>query len=104
MSLTKIFKMKHPKKSIKNKKIKKEQVKHYRKVAEMKIEIVENIKEKMKMDNKYVKGVIAGRIKVDKKGSKKTIIVTPYTFAKIFSPERIRLMLKVKRENVENKN
>ena len=68
----------------------------------MKIEIVEDFKEKMKMDNKYVKGVVVGKIKIDRKKAEKTIIVTPETFAKIFSPEKIKLMLKVKRENPES--
>ena len=68
----------------------------------MKIEIVEDIKEKMKMDNKYVKDVIVGRIKLDRKKAEKTIMVTPETFAKIFSPEKIKLMLKIKRQNVGN--
>ena len=67
----------------------------------MKIEIVEDIKEKMKMDNEYVKKVLAGR-KIDKKMAEKTIIVTPKAFAQIFSPERIKLMLKIKRNNIRN--
>lgn len=67
----------------------------------MKIEIVEDVKEKMKMDNRYVKEVIKGRI-IDKKRAEKTIIMTPKVFAKIFSPERIRLMLKIKRNNIMN--
>ena len=68
----------------------------------MKIEIVEGIKEKMKMDNKYVKNVMAGKAKIDRKKAEKTIIVTPETFSKIFSPERIKLMLKIKRNNISN--
>ena len=68
----------------------------------MKIEIVEDLKEKMKMDNKYVKNVIHGKVKVDRKRAEKTITVTPETFAKIFSPERIKLMLKIKRDNISN--
>ena len=68
----------------------------------MKIEIVENIKERMKMDNKYVSDVIKGKAKIDKKRAEKTIIMTPKIFAKIFSPERIRLMLRIKKNNVMN--
>lgn len=68
----------------------------------MKIEIVEDLKERMKKDNKYAKDVIQGKIKADKEKSEKTIIVTPETFAKIFSPERIKLMLKIKRSNISN--
>lgn len=68
----------------------------------MKIEIVENLKERMKKDNKYAKDVIQGKAKLDRKRAEKTIIVTPETFAKIFSPERIKLMLKIKRNNISN--
>lgn len=68
----------------------------------MKIEIVENIKERMNRDNVYVKDVINGKIKIDKKRAEKTIIMTPDIFAKIFSPQRIRLMMKIKRNNLRN--
>ena len=68
----------------------------------MKIEIVENLKEKMKADNQYVKDVVKGKLKIDKKMAEKTIIVTPEIFSKIFSPERIKLMLKIKRNNIAN--
>ena len=68
----------------------------------MKIEIVEDLKERMKMDNKYAKEVIKGKVKADIKKAEKTIIITPETFAKIFSPERIKLMLKIKRNNISN--
>ena len=67
----------------------------------MKIEIVEDVKEKMKMDNKYVNNVIKGKI-IDKKRAEKRLITTPEVFAKIFSPERIKLMLKIKKNNVRN--
>ncbi len=68
----------------------------------MKIEIVEDLKERMKMDNKYARDVIKGKAKVDMKKAERTIIVTPEIFAKIFSPERIKLMLKIKRNNISN--
>ena len=68
----------------------------------MKIEIVEGIKERMKTDNKYARDVIGGKTKVDRRKAEKTIIVTPEIFAKIFSPERIKLMLKIKRNNISN--
>ena len=67
----------------------------------MKIEIVENIKERMKLDNKYVREVINGK-KIDTKRAEKTIILTPEGFAKIFSPERIKLMLRIKRDKIRN--
>ena len=68
----------------------------------MKIEIVEDLKERMKKDNKYARDVIDGKAKVDGRKAEKTIIITPETFAKIFSPERIKLMLKIKRNNISN--
>lgn len=68
----------------------------------MKIEIVEDVKERMKMDNRYVKGIIHGKATIDKKRAEKTIIITPEVFAKIFSPERIKLMLKIKRSSIKN--
>lgn len=68
----------------------------------MKIEIVEDLKERMKMDNKYARDVIEGQAKADRKKAERTIIVTPEVFAKIFSPERIKLMLKIKRNNIPN--
>ena len=68
----------------------------------MKIEIVEDVKEKMKMDNRYVHDVIKGKVKIDPKRAEKTIIMTPEVFSKIFSPQKIKLMLKVKRNNVQN--
>jgi len=68
----------------------------------MKIEIVEDLKEKMKMDNKYVKDVINSKIKLDKARAEKTIVVTPESFAKIFSPERMKLMLRIRHNNLSN--
>ncbi len=68
----------------------------------MKIEIVEDIKEKMRIDNKYVKDAIAGKIKLDRKKAERTIVITPETFSKIFSPERIKLMLKIKGDGISN--
>jgi predicted transcriptional regulator len=67
----------------------------------MKIEIVENLKEKMKADNPYVKDV-ESRAKIDRKKAEKAIIITPETFAKIFSPERIKLMLKIRKNNISS--
>ena len=68
----------------------------------MKIEIVDDLKERMKMDNKYARDVIRGRVKADRNKAEKTILVTPEIFAKIFSPERIKLMLKIKRNGISN--
>jgi len=68
----------------------------------MKIEIVEDVRERMKMDNKYVKELLKGKVKIDKKRAEKTIIITPEVFAKIFSPERLKLILKVKKDEIKN--
>lgn len=68
----------------------------------MKIEIVEDVKERMKIDNRYVNDIIRGKVKIDKKKAEKTIIITPEVFSKIFSPQKIKLMLKVKRNNIRN--
>jgi len=68
----------------------------------MKIEIVEDVKKRLKSDNKYVNDLLSGKVKIDKKKAEKTIIMTPEIFAKIFSPERIKLMLKIKKNNIMN--
>ena len=67
----------------------------------MKIEIVSNIKERTKQDNAYVKNVMNGA-RIDAKKAEKTILVTPELFSKIFSPKRIKLMLKIKDNNLRN--
>ena len=68
----------------------------------VKIEIVTDVKEKMNESWGYVDKVLKGKAKLDKKKAEKTIIVTPEIFSKIFSPERIKLMLKIKRNNIRN--
>lgn len=67
----------------------------------MKIEIVENLNRRMEEDNRYVKEVLNGK-KIDPKRAEKTIIMTPDMFSKIFSPERTRLMLKIRKNNIKN--
>ena len=44
----------------------------------MKIEIVEDVKERLKMDNKYVKGLLKGKVKIERKRAEKTIIMTTH--------------------------
>ena len=68
----------------------------------MNIEIVENVKERRKEDNAYIKEVLSGKVPVDKQRAKKTIIITPEVFAKIFSPERIKLILRIKQKEQKN--
>lgn len=68
----------------------------------VKIEIVPDIKEKMNESWDYVDKVLKGKVKIDTKRAEKTIIITPEIFAKIFSPERIKLILKIKRNKLTN--
>jgi len=65
----------------------------------MKIEIVDNLDKKMKADNMYVREVLKGK---KEKKTEKTILITPELFAKIFSPERIKLILRIKKNNLNN--
>ena len=68
----------------------------------VKIEIVPDIKEKMNESWDYVDKVLKGKVKIDRKKTEKTIIITPEIFAKIFSPERIKVILKIKRNRITN--
>lgn len=61
----------------------------------VKIEIVPDMKKKMEEENKYVEAVISGKVKP--KRAVHTIVFTPETFASTFSPERIRLMLALRK-------
>jgi predicted transcriptional regulator len=67
----------------------------------MKIEIVEHIQRRMNEDNRYVKEVLQGKKRVRAR-REKTIIMTPETFSKIFSPQRIKLMLRIRKNNIKN--
>tara|TARA_Y100000310_G_scaffold262495_1_gene272198 strand:- start:364 stop:729 length:366 start_codon:yes stop_codon:yes gene_type:complete len=68
----------------------------------VKIEIVTDTKERMNESWNYVDNVLKGKIKLDQKKVEKTIIVTPEIFTKIFSPERIKLILKIRKNNLRN--
>lgn len=68
----------------------------------VRIELVEDIRKRMKEDNEYIRRLMAGKVKFDKKRAEKRIIVTPEVFAKIFSPQRLRLLLKIKKNHVKN--
>lgn len=57
----------------------------------VKIEIVQDLKKRMKEDNRYARDVLAGRVAL--KPAVRTVIFTPETFSAVFSPERVRLML-----------
>ncbi|MBI2139070.1 hypothetical protein HYU13_05755 [Candidatus Woesearchaeota archaeon] len=67
----------------------------------MKIEIARNLGERIAGDNRYIHDVLKGK-PVDKGKAAKTLLVTPELFAKIFSPERIKLLLKLGKEPPEN--
>ncbi|MBI2137540.1 HTH domain-containing protein [Candidatus Woesearchaeota archaeon] len=60
----------------------------------VKIEIVRDLKKKALGDNEYVEAVLAGKRRVMK--TERTIVITPELFSRIFSPQRIILLLKVK--------
>ena len=69
----------------------------------VKIEIVPDIKEKMKESWDYVDKVLKGKVKIDKKRAEKTIIVTPYLRLDKDKkgreiPEDVRLMLEPRRK------
>jgi predicted transcriptional regulator len=66
------------------------------------IRIVENVREDMKKTDKYAEEVIAGKVPIDKKRAKYTIVLTPEGFSHLFSPERVRLMLRIKKNKVMN--
>jgi len=68
----------------------------------MKIEIVENLKTRMKQDNKYVRDYLAGKVKFDKSKAEHTILITPEVFAKVFSPKRMRLLIRIRRNKINN--
>jgi predicted transcriptional regulator len=68
----------------------------------MRIEIVEDLERRMDADNEYVKGVIEGKVKHDPKRAEHTLLLTPETFSQIFTPERIRLILRVRRNKINN--
>ena len=57
----------------------------------VKIEIVPDLKQHMKDTWKYVRDVAAG--KVEPKSAVRTLVFTPETFSSTFSPERVRLIL-----------
>lgn len=66
----------------------------------VKIEIVQNIKKKMEEDDEYIKDVLGGRRKIVK--SERTVVMTPEIFAKVFSPERMKLLLEVRNSDSKN--
>ena len=68
----------------------------------IKIMIVEDIEKYTKETDKYVEDVLAGRVPINKERAKHTIVVTPEGFARLFSPEKIRLMLRIRKNKVTN--
>jgi predicted transcriptional regulator len=67
----------------------------------MRIEIVEDLKKRREEDTAYVKAVLRGK-KIDRARAEKTIIMTPEIFAKVFSPQRTRLLLKIRQNHIKN--
>lgn len=68
----------------------------------MKIEIVENLEKRWKNDNEYVMNVLKGKSAISRKKAEKTIIMTPKIFAKVFSPERMKLILRIEKNKIKN--
>ena len=68
----------------------------------IKIKIVESLEKYNNETNQYVKDVLSGKIKIDKKRAEKTLVLTPEMFAKLFSPQRMRLILSIKKNNLGN--
>jgi hypothetical protein len=66
----------------------------------VRIEIVPDIRKKMKEDNKYLRDVLRGKVPL--KPAVRTIVLTPETFPKVFSPQRLSLLLKIKVEGKKN--
>ena len=63
----------------------------------VKIVIVQDRKKYMKEVFKYVRDVADG--KIEPKPAVRTIVFTPETFSQVFSPERVRLMLALRKWN-----
>ena len=68
----------------------------------MKIKIVSDVLKDMEEDDKYVRDVIEGRVPIDKKRAEKTLVFTPEGFAKTFSPKRIKLMMRIRKNSQIN--
>ena len=66
----------------------------------VRIEIVADLKGRMRQSDQYIQDVIDGKIRP--KRAVHTVIFTPDIFAKVFSPERLKLILAVKQENTRN--
>lgn len=64
------------------------------------IEVVQDLNKKMEEDNKYIEDILKNKKKIKK--TEKTIIITPEIFSKIFSPQRINLMLEIKKLRSSN--
>ncbi len=62
----------------------------------MKIKIVSDLKKYMKESNEYIEAVGRGEREIDPAMAEHTLVFTPETFSKVFSPERIKLLLAIK--------
>ena len=68
----------------------------------VRITIVEDMEKYTKETNKYVEDVLADKVPIDKERAKYTIVVTPEGFARLFSPERVRLMTRIRNNKITN--
>lgn len=66
----------------------------------MRIQIEEDMKSRMKKDNQYVKDVMKGKVPLKK--SEETLVLTPDVLAKVFSPQRIRLLKAIQKNNIKS--
>ncbi len=66
----------------------------------VKIEIVRDLGKKMREDDEYVEAVLGGKRRLLK--TERTIVITPEIFAKVFSPERMKLLLEVRNSDSRN--
>jgi predicted transcriptional regulator len=68
----------------------------------MRIKIVPDVFKEMEETDKYARAVIEGKIPIDKKRAEHTLVFTPEAFAKTFSPERIKLMIRIRKNDILN--
>jgi len=68
----------------------------------MRIKIVSDVRKDMEGTNKYVREVMAGKRDIDPARAEHTMVMTPEIFSKVFTPQRIRLLIRVKNNDINN--
>ncbi|MBS3127943.1 hypothetical protein J4410_02265 [Candidatus Woesearchaeota archaeon] len=68
----------------------------------MRIRLVESYEKDNEEVWDYIMDVGAGRREIDPERAKRTLVLTPKTFAQVFSPERMRIILKLKEKKYLN--